>query len=381
MTLGEVLRFMEELDEGKHSQYDVPVRFYYDKLDQEVQETVISKEIEFRDFLTYLYSTYRKIEIQIGKAGCPGILADLESREKSLDLIFSNLEKAKNEYKIMERNDFLKMYPVLKKLFSCYIAYIRYSIDHTDKIYEGDHLPGIWEEIQFWLEELNTWSPKKVNIENINWMNSFITMSSGYEQVIQTLCKTVKFADYYVAIDNQGSEPFIRDEKNKKILFGFVNMEGAKIGQNSDNASILEVECLKECTVDTRRWICTKCGDYVSIKENQVGTRLLFCSCGSKKYNSELLICYHCSNRSQEQNTSQNEVIDYDELLARIQKELKKVKEREEGNTHINIYASIEYIRNKRSEEEIKELLRGIPSSHVNAITRHMIELYLNKDA
>ena len=46
------------------------------------------------------------------------------------------------------------------------------------------------------------------------------------------------------------------------------------------------------------RWICIRCGDHILIKENQVGTRLLFSSCGSKKYKDELLICCRCSNRT-----------------------------------------------------------------------------------
>ena len=326
MTLGEVLRFMEELDEGKHSQYDVPVAFYYNKLDQEVQEIATSNEFGFTNFLSFLYSVYRKIEIQMEKVGCPGILADLQSREKLPDLILSNVEKAKEEYKAMERNDFLKMYPVLKKLFSCYTDYIRYSIDHTDKIDEGDHLPGIWEEMQFWLQELNTWSPEKVNIENINWMNFSVIMPSDYEEVIQTLHKTVKFIDYYVVIDNQGTEPFIRDEENKKILFGFVNMDGAQTGQNSDNASVLELECPKKCNEHIRRWICMKCGDYVAVKENQIGTKLLLCSCGSKKCKEELLICYRCSNWPQKSNRSQNQSFNYNDILQSIYRKIGQIK-------------------------------------------------------
>ena len=44
MTLEELLEFMNELDQGTHSQYDVPVSFYSEKLPQEIRETVISNQ-------------------------------------------------------------------------------------------------------------------------------------------------------------------------------------------------------------------------------------------------------------------------------------------------------------------------------------------------
>ena len=390
MTLGEVLEFMSELDEGKHSQYDVPVQFHYEKLYQEVQEIVTSNENNFILFLVFLYSAYRKIEMQMEKTGYPGILADLESQEKSLDLISSNLKKAKDEYKTMKNNlkgglmrifskseiDFLEMYPVLKKLFSCYTDYIRYAMNHTNKIDEGDHLPGSYEEIQSWLENLNTWSPERVSIENINWMKSFVVMPSGYEQVIQTLIKTTKFTDYCAVIDNQGTEPFIRD-RNKRILFGFVNMDGARTGQNSDNASMLEVECLKECTVDTRRWICTKCGNYVSIKENQVKHQYLFCSCGSKKYNDNLLICHHPSHQSQKYNGTQNSTLTLEDLLSKIRKKLQKFKIKNKGVVDIKIYIAINYISNKKTEEDIRNALENLNDLALDKNIREMINLYL----
>jgi len=155
MTIGEFSKFMNELDEGEHTEYDTPVIFCYEKLPQEIRETVISNERNFCDFLSYLYSYYRKIEIKMEQAGCPDFLPDLDHEEKSFAKIVLNLEKMKEEYKLMKKDDFSKMYPILKKLFFCYIDYIRYSVDHQIDMYEGDELPGIWKEIGPWLKSLN----------------------------------------------------------------------------------------------------------------------------------------------------------------------------------------------------------------------------------
>jgi len=288
MTLEELLEFMNELDRGKHSQYDVPVEFYSEKLPQEILDTVVSNKDNFIDFLTYLYSAYRKIEIKMQQNECPGIFANFDSEEKSLDQISSNLKKAKEEYKSMDKNNFLKMYPILKKLFSCYTDYIRYSIHHMIDMHEGDQLPGTWEDIEPWLKKLNTWSPEKVNIEDINWIPSFIAMPPDYQQVLQTLRKTTKFTNYYVLTDNQGTEPFIRDEKDRKILFGFVDMKEAENNKMPYFTSKFEPKCPQACTQHTRKWICTNCGDYIYEKNST-----LYCSCGSKPYQDKLLTCSH----------------------------------------------------------------------------------------
>ena len=51
----------------------------------------------------------------------------------------------------------------LKKLFSCYTDYIKYSVSHTLDMDEGDQLPGTHTEIGPWLKQLNTWFPVKSN--------------------------------------------------------------------------------------------------------------------------------------------------------------------------------------------------------------------------
>ena len=94
---------------------------------------------------------------------CFNILPHVESREKPFDDIRGSLDKAKEEYKSMERIDFLEMYSVLKKLFFCYIDYIKHSTDHAIDMDEGDFLPGNSDELKSWLNKLNTSFPIKMN--------------------------------------------------------------------------------------------------------------------------------------------------------------------------------------------------------------------------
>ena len=155
------MEFTKELDGKKYPQYDIPVYFLYQKLNRKIQCKIINNEKEFIKFLTYLYCVYRKIEIKMGEVGYLSILPDPDYNTNSFMKICINLDKAKEEYKSMRRNDFLEMYPVLKKLFFSYMNYIRYSIEHMHNMDEGDHLPITTEEIKCWLQELNTWSPTR----------------------------------------------------------------------------------------------------------------------------------------------------------------------------------------------------------------------------
>ena len=163
IILAELVQFMNELREGQHSEYDIPVLFDYEKLNQKVRETVVNSKKEFAQFLSYLYCLYRKIEIKLEKLGYPNILPDLNTDEKSFMKICINLDKAKEEYKSMSREDFLELYPVLKKLFFSYIDYIRYSVEHAHNIDDGDYLPETIEEIKPLLVKLNSWSPTKTD--------------------------------------------------------------------------------------------------------------------------------------------------------------------------------------------------------------------------
>jgi len=163
ISLGEFIQFMDEVSKGKHSQYDIPIQFGYLQLTQETRKIIINSFWRFTRFLSYLYCTYRKIEMKMEEVGYPDVLPDLDSNEKSFMKICLNLDKAKEDYKSMNRDDFLKMYPILKKFFFTYIDYIKYSIEHMNDIDEGDHILENIKEMKSFLEKLNKWSPIKVN--------------------------------------------------------------------------------------------------------------------------------------------------------------------------------------------------------------------------
>ena len=163
ITIQELPQLMDEIENEKHTQYDIPFLPWGRALDQEILRTIISDTDKFTNFLSYLYCLYRKIEIRLEESGYPHILPDLDTEEKSFMKICLNLDKSKEDFKLMNRNDFLRMYPVLKGLFFCYIGYIEYSLEHMTDMDEGDHLPGTADEIKPWLEELNTWSPVKAD--------------------------------------------------------------------------------------------------------------------------------------------------------------------------------------------------------------------------
>ena len=152
----ELSQFISELEEGKRFRYSIPVEFNYEELNQNIKRTVISNKGKFAEFLSYLYCLYRKIEIKLEKAGCPNILPDLNSNQTSFEDISSNLNKAKEDYKLVNKDDFVAIYTASKKLFSCYTHYIKYSIANLIDINEGYDLPATIEEIEPLLEKLNT---------------------------------------------------------------------------------------------------------------------------------------------------------------------------------------------------------------------------------
>jgi len=156
LTLEELTQFMIELEKGKPSENIALVEFLYRKLDNKIRQIVINNEVEFIKFLTYLYCVYRKIEMKMEDVKYSDILPDLDSDEKSFTSICMNLDKAKEDYRSMDRINFLSMYPVLKKLFFSYIDYIRYSVERFHDIDDGDHLPGTIDELKSWLLQLDT---------------------------------------------------------------------------------------------------------------------------------------------------------------------------------------------------------------------------------
>ena len=391
ITIQQLSQFMNEIENRKHPQYDIPVLFGSEKITQEVRTPVISNNDEFHEFLSYLYCLYRKIEIKIQQTGFPNILPDLDSQPQSLQQISSNLNTAKLNYKSVNKHDSPAIYAASKKLFFSYIHYIKYSIEHFTNMDEGDHLPGNVEEIKPWLEELNNWTPRKIDIERISWVRCFIVTPSGYEEIIRILQKTPRFKSYELKHDDNTIEPYIM-EGNKNILFGFVKMEGAKPGENPDDSTLLELECPKECTQDSRKWICMKCGDYLSIAINIVGWRLLVCSCGSKRYKDELLICHHPTHQKRGHGQKVEEmssssasvkketprpVVSNDDLIHFIYRQLDQIRIRTEGTTDHRILIAIDYLSNRRIEK-LGPALRDLKNMPLERHTLNLIDLYLD---
>ena len=292
MTLQKFIDFQNQLDEGEYPEYDIPIEFSYNTLNQKIPPNSISAVDQFCQFLVQLYYAYRKIELTMENAEYPNILSDLDFQEKSFMKICLNLNKAKEDYISMDTTDFLKMYPVLKTLFFCYLDYIRYSVQHMTYMDEGNYLPGLVDEIKSWFQKLNTWFPIKKNGEWRNYMHHFIVRSCKFKHAVGMLYRTIKFKDRLIMDINEEREPYIRGREDK-ILFGFVNMEGAKAGENCDNSKILNLKCPKKCTRDARRWICMKCGEFVRSGLDSLKQKVLVCPCGSKKYREKFLRCVH----------------------------------------------------------------------------------------
>ena len=299
MTMAELLEFLGELDKGKHSEYIVPVQFYYNNLTQETRQGVVNNQREFVKFLSHLYCFYRRIEIKMENAGYPDIFPDLDPDERSWNNICAKLELAKENYKLADKYDYLGVYPILKELFSSYIRYIRYSMENSINLNEDKCLPETAGAMKLWLQKLCIWIPAEFNGEWTNYTNSFIGTPDGFDEVIQTLSRTIKFSDYPMQNDNEEVEPYIGEENNNKIKFGLVDMGDCQPSQDMYSSRLLKLECPEKCTNDLRRWICTKCGEYVKFAVGVNGRRLL-CNCGSQKYEKIIFTCHHPIHQLQE---------------------------------------------------------------------------------
>jgi len=165
MTLGEFMDLMQEVDEGKHLQYDIPIEFECEELTEKISETVSSNQHFLGTCLSYLYCVYRKIEMKLESVEYPHILPDLDSKEKSFENILTNIDTVRSDYMSMDKDDFLKMYPILKRLFFCYTTYIQYSINQGNDVNEGKYFPVTDSEMKSWLIKLNNWSPMGVREE------------------------------------------------------------------------------------------------------------------------------------------------------------------------------------------------------------------------
>ena len=240
----------------------------------------------------------------------PLISLNFNFQKTSLESIYAYLYAAKEEYILTNGCNFVQVYLILKDMFCYYVYYIDFSIKHANDIDEGNNLPGSIDRMKLWLKKINTCLPINLNRQLTDFMGPFIGLPDGFDQVTQTFHKISKFNSYRIIKYNEVNEPYVRKENSSSILFGFVNMEGARTGQNPDGSTQLKLECPRKCTVNLKRWICTKCGNFVSNKD-----MTLFCSCGSKRYKEELLICHHPSHRLQEFIKKQNSNKDVNHIV------------------------------------------------------------------
>lgn len=390
MSLGELLSFREELKKSRNPRLIVQMSFDCSRLNNPSYREVAFKNKEnLNKFLHLLYFVFRKIEIKLGSNSMKVL------NQEDLNNEILNLEQNKKSFIEMEKTDFLKMYPVIKRLFSSYLKYLKNCFAKSVDIVE-DVLPECTEELERWLLELNEWNPedsenseidlilnnsknrrnglqrtipKNPPNENIvlnnsrtkkksesqkttdssveiiilspknkksesrkitpkgssnrniptlcnlrkskakksledssviilspietieEWKRSFdpvLVIPSGSEEIAQKIRQTEKHSKIEVFEDSKTSESFIAIEYGRKVSFGLVDMSDAEEGRPSRNLSLLEIECPKECTRNSRKWICMKCGEFISYKE-----WTLHCSCGSKKYKEKLLVCTH----------------------------------------------------------------------------------------
>ena len=242
------------------------------------------------------------MEIKMIKVGYNNVLQDFMWEKKSLANVYVQLVNAKNAFANTNGNDYLTMYPAVKTLFFRYIEYIERSIDFNNNMDEGDYLPATLEEMKSCLDRLNIWFLTRFNGQWMSFMGFFIAAPYGFNQVVDMIRRTTRLKNCQILQDNTAVEPYFGEENNVKILFGFVNMEGAWKHQGINASTPLRSACSKKCTNDLRMWVCTRCGDTVAIITNPTGWKVLLCSCGSKKYNEDLFICYHTSHRLQKPN-------------------------------------------------------------------------------
>ena len=327
------------------------------------------------------------------KAGYQYILEESKPNEKSFAGVCAQLVEAKKSFMSMNKNDFLKMYPILKKLLFCYMDYIKFSIDYGSDMDEGDFLPGTIDEMEAWLRELNTWFPIKINGEWKNCTGQYIGVPEGFEDIVERFQEITKFKRTPIFSDNTVPEPYIGEEENKKITFGFVNMENAEKSEVTSNFKVFELECPEECTKEKRKWVCTKCGGFV-----QYVDLTLHCSCGSKRYRERLLICHHPSHQSRsikkveiqkfmhppapdtEIESDQN-LTDGD-LLPIICQQLRKIRNNQREATDPKIFmALVDLLSGDKEQEEIENILRELHDlEFLCGDTRHIIHQYFNRN-
>ena len=374
MTLGELMELMERLPKESYFVEYIPIDFEYKKL-KDIQKMTIRNETEFAQYLSYLYCVYRKIEMRMAESRYPYVLPDKMVKPLSNN-IRRSLTDIKEKYKTTSRNNFFKMYYTTKKLFLLYVEHIRNSIYYKADIGESSLLQNIYE-VKCWLEELNNWYLIKVNRRWISWTRFFIVTPDRYETIVEKLRRTIKFTECPTVINNEIDEPYIENDANKKLRFGFVNMEGARVKSLPHDLNILELKCPKGCTEDRRRWICTTCGDYVKI-ENTNGWQYLVCYCGQKTYESTLLTCWQFNHKPEELKAT-TELKTSRTVGSDLERPVACSITKKNNKWEVNLYSTAEkpkesYFTDKSIQEVIEDLMKNPKNIGKILIQEHDLE-------
>src|SRR5690606_22168152 len=136
---------------------------------------------------------------------------------------------------------------------------------------EGDYLPVEINELKSLLNALNSWNPGEKNKDTL-------LFPPGFQHILQKLRYTKRFKDVSHSLNNKVDEPVLLSESGQKTLFGFLDMSNSDAYGDIKSETPLFTECPGQCSEVERKWICSYCGDFVSVKF--AGDITLFCSCG-----------------------------------------------------------------------------------------------------
>ena len=364
---------MTEIKSQESSYPEYPIIANIEKIENDVpkvQKMEIKNEFVFQQFLTYLYSVYRKIEIKLENAGYK--VPESKVKRNSFVKTCLNLQYAKEKFELIKKDlaDFEKVYSTLKNLYYSYLSYLYCCIETNSDIEEGDYLPIEVDELKSLLRNLDSWMPEP-RIKDI------LSFPPGFQYVLQKLKSTKRFKNVAYFLDHEISEPILISESGEKTFFGFLDMSDGDVVEEVKNTVPLFVECPEQCSKVERKWICTCCGNFVSIKF--AGKLILFCPCGSKDYNESLFICYHPSHVL---NSESPEFIysEKENALDIIRTQLEKCIKREKQSVNERVLLALETMKREIytvDNEDIKDTLRQLQSIPLDGDTVSLINEYL----
>jgi len=379
MTLGEILGFMKSTENDNTGNH-IPIFLKVSEMNRKALRTIIRNHAQFKTFISRIYYTYRKVELRLKELNHPSVFPDPNFEGRPLDIICQELNAVKEDFWMADTTEFLQMYPMLKKMFFYYIAYIKSSIMNETEITEGSNIRSFYSNQLSDFRKINNWTLMKIKEDWVESTGPFIVTPPGFKRVIEQLRETTKFKDASV-VEGNTSEPYVGNNKCNQIFFGFADMERARGSKDFEHLNCFEYECPDECTGDLRKWICTKCGELVRTTSDR-GKKFLVCSCGTKEYSVRLLVCANTRNHDSNDNyrppRQQGLYSEFNESLEIILTQLQKIQLRKGDRADPKINTAINCISMRRSKEEIRESLRKVRDVVSNGDAEHLINEYLD---